>query len=370
MEITKLVKNHSERSRLMLHRDIFFQYEYNYNWQFLKGYERYAVNLLCLKRPADLCAYLKMDFQTLQKLINQPEYHHYLIAKKSGGNRQIDAPNQTLKKIQKQLNRSLQGIYLCYKPISVHGFIIHPRSEKRAANIVENALPHVRKKYVLNIDLENFFPSIKAKRIQDLFNDKIFPFNENMVNAFTLLTTINGYLPQGAPTSPVLSNMVCFKLDNQLEHWCKQNEITYTRYADDLTFSSDNPIDTKLIVEIRSIIVQNDFCVNEKKLRKRTQNKKQTVTGLVVNEKVNIDRKLMKKVRAMLHDFRLNGLKSATQKHFKLSDIASEKKCESFLNKLNGYVGFIGQVRGLEDQIYLKFKEQLAGVNQNDNHAN
>ncbi len=110
--------------------------------------------------------------------------------------------------------------------------------------------------------------------------------------------------PRVSPTSPVLSNMVCFKLDNQLELWCKQNEITYTRYADDLTFSSDNPIDTKLIVDIRSIIVQNDFCVNEKKLRIRAKNRKQTVTGLIVNDKVNVDRKLMKNVRAMLHDYR------------------------------------------------------------------
>lgn len=370
MEITKLIKNHSERSRLMLHRDNFFQYEYNYNWQFLKGYERYAVNLLCLKRPADLCAYLKIDFQTLQELINQPVYHHYLIPKKSGGNRQIDAPNQSLKKVQKQLNRSLQGIYLCYKPNSVHGFVIHPISERRAANIVENAFPHVGKKYVLNLDLENFFPSIKAKRIQDLFNDKIFPFNENMVNAFTLLTTINGHLPQGSPTSPVLSNMVCFKLDNQLELWCKQNEITYTRYADDLTFSSDNPIDTKLIVEIRSIIVQNDFSVNEKKLRIRAKNRKQTVTGLIVNEKVNVDRKMMKNVRAMLYDLKMNGINSATKKHFDLNRLASMNECQLFIDKLNGNIGFIGQVRGLEDYIYLKFKEQLASVNQNDKDAN
>ena len=370
MEITKLIKNHSERSRLMLHRDNFFQYEYNYNWQFLKGYERYAVNLLCLKRPADLCAYLKIDFQTLQELINQPVYHHYLIPKKSGGNRQIDAPNQSLKKVQKQLNRSLQGIYLCYKPNSVHGFVIHPISERRAANIVENAFPHVGKKYVLNLDLENFFPSIKAKRIKDLFNDWMFLFNENMVNVLTLLTTINGHLPQGAPTSPVLSNMVCFQLDNQLKNWSEQHQITYTRYADDLTFSSDNPIDAKLILDIRSIVIQNDFSVNEKKLRIRAKNRKQTVTGLIVNDKVNVDRKLMKKVRAMLHHFKMNGINSATQKHFDLNRLASMNECQSFVDKLNGNIGFIGQVRGLEDKIFLKFKEQLSGINQNDNHAN
>ncbi len=370
MELSKLIKNHSERSRLMLHRVNYSGFDYNYNWQFLKKYERFAVNLLCLKRPADLCAYLKIDFQTLQNIINNPEYHHYLIPKKSRGHRQIDAPNQTLKKIQKQLNRSLQGIYLCYKPISVHGFVIHPISEKKAANIVENAMPHVGKKYVLNLDLENFFPSIKAKRIQDLFNDWMFLFNENMVNVLTLLTTINGHLPQGAPTSPILSNMVCFQLDNQLRNWSELHQITYTRYADDLTFSSDNPIDAKLILDIRSIIVQNDFCVNEKKLRIRAKNRKQTVTGLVVNEKVNVDRKLMKKVRAMLHDLKMNGINSATQKHFELNRLASMNECQSFVDKLNGNIGFIGQVRGGEDKIFLKFKEQLSGINQNDKNAN
>ena len=362
MEIAKLIKNHSERSRLMIHRDNYSGYNFNCNWQFLKDYERFAVNLLCLKRPADLCAYLKIDFQTLQKNINQPEYHHYLIPKKSGGNRQIDAPNQSLKKIQKQLNRSLQGIYLCMKPKHVHGFVIHPRGEKKAANIVENALPHIQKKYLLNIDLENFFPSIKAKRIQELFKNELFDFNENTINVLTLLTTIDGYLPQGAPTSPVLSNLICLNLDLELADWCANNEITYTRYADDLTFSSNNIFNSELILAIRSVIVQNKFAVNENKFRKRAQNKKQTVTGLVVNDKVNIDRKLMKKVRAMLHDLKMNGINSATQKHFDLNRLASVNECQSFVDKLNGNIGFIGQVRGVEDHIYLKFKEQLTVV--------
>jgi RNA-directed DNA polymerase len=190
-----------------------------------------------------------------------------------------------------------------------------------------------------------------------------------MANAITLLTTINGHLPQGAPTSPVLSNLVCLPLDKQLMAWCDEREINYTRYADDLSFSCDEPFTIEEISGIRLIIAQHDFRVNEKKLRKRANNKKQTVTGLVVNEKVNVDRKLIKKVRAMLFDLRLNGIKAAAQKHYDSIEFVSDKKCDAFLFKLKGYINFIGQVRGKEDAIYLKFNQQIVPTHQNGNNA-
>ena len=328
--------------------------------RFIKDYEQAALSFLGLQRPIDLCSYLKVDFYAIQDLIAKPSYRHYFIPKKSGGNRQIDAPNQVLKRIQKKMNKSLQGIYLGIQPTCAHGFTVHPRDQKKVANIVENALPHIGKKQVLNLDLENFFPSIKAKRIRDLLKSDIFQFTENMANAITLLTTINGHLPQGAPTSPVLSNLVCLPLDKQLMAWCEEREINYTRYADDLSFSCDQPFTIEEISDIRLIIAQHDFRVNEKKLRKRANNKKQTVTGLVVNEKVNVDRKLIKKVRAMLFDLRLNGIKAAAQKHYDSIECVSDKKCDAFLFKLKGYINFIGQVRGKEDAIYIKFNQQIA----------
>jgi RNA-directed DNA polymerase len=337
--------------------------------RFIKDYEQAAHSFLGLQRPNDLCSYLKVDFYALQDLIAKPSYRHYFIPKKSGGNRQIDAPNQLLKRIQKKMNRCLQGIYLEIQPPCAHGFVIHPRDQKKAANIVENALPHIGKKQVLNLDLENFFPSIKAKRIRDLFKGEIFQFTDNMANAITLLTTINGHLPQGAPTSPVLSNLVCLSLDKQLMAWCEEREINYTRYADDLSFSCDEPFTPELISGIRSIIALHDFRVNEKKLRKRANNKKQTVTGLVVNKKVNVDRKLIKKVRAMLFDLQLNGIKAAAQKHYDSIELVSDKNCDAFLFKLKGYINFIGQVRGKEDAIYIKFNQKIVPTHQNGNNA-
>ena len=117
------------------------------------------------------------------------------------------------------------------------------------------------------------------------------------------------------------------------------------------------------------IIAQHDFRVNEKKLRKRANNKKQTVTGLVVNKKVNVDRKLIKKVRAMLFDLRLNGIKAAAQKHYDSIEFVSDKNCDAFLFKLKGYINFIGQVRGKEDAIYSRFNQQIVPTHQNGNSA-
>ena len=135
------------------------------------------------------------------------------------------------------------------------------------------------------------------------------------------------------------------------------HELTYTRYADDLTFSSNFLITSDHILDIINIIHKHRFKINEKKLRLQTSNQKQSVTGLTVNDKVNVDRKLLKKVRAMLHDLTTNGLNIATKRHFKLRIIRGHEIKRKFINRLKGYINFIGQVRGKNDMLYLKNKQ-------------
>ena len=130
-------------------------------------------------------------------------------------------------------------VYLGMKPKNVHGFVLQVANEEIQANIVENAKLHVGKRAVLNIDLENFFPSISAKRVKELLENKPFCFNQEIATALALLTTHKGRLPQGAPTSPVLSNFICIELDHALQAWSGNHHVNYSRYADDLTFSSN-----------------------------------------------------------------------------------------------------------------------------------
>jgi RNA-directed DNA polymerase len=325
----------------------------------LSSYEKHELNallLLTLESPAELCRFLKTSFLQLEEIINNPSYSNHSIRKKKGGERQIYAPDKNLKRIQKRLNYFFQAYYLLIKPNEVNGFVVNPHYSGKECNIVENAKNHCRKKQVLNIDLKDFFPSISASQVKEVFTSDYFNFNESIAIALTFLTTYQGKLPIGAPTSPVISNFICFKLDNDLKEFCSKNGLSYSRYADDLTFSSDSfiPIDT--VLDLINVIKQNHFQINDKKLRLKSSNRKQTVTGLTVNDKVNVDRKLLKKIRAMLHDLKMNGIEKAAQKHFKIKGEVDSRFQGKFIQRLEGYINFVGQVRGKTDSLYVNFK--------------
>jgi RNA-directed DNA polymerase len=346
--------------RIYKHSDTILKYHNNNIYKTrkplsdLEFHQRNAYKFLSVSSPAMFCRLIKTNFYELQDLINNPVYIHFRISKKKAGYREISAPDSRLKKVHKKLNYYLQAYYLCIKPDEVTGFIINPKYLETKHDIIENARMHVGKKYILNIDLKDFFSTISAKRVKDLFSSDLFYFDEQITNALTLLTTYNGKLPTGAPTSPVISNFLCLKMDQQIKDFCISNSIQYSRYADDLTFSSNTEINQNLITEIIKIIKQNRFEINEKKLRVRRSDQKQVVTGIVVNEKVNVDRKLIRKVRAIIHDIFNNGLEAAAKRHLNLKGVIDRKDQIYFKNKIEGYIRFIGQVRGKEDAIYNK----------------
>lgn len=340
----------------------FFRYSANFYWDKLDEFKRHQLNallLLTLQKPGQLFKFLEMPVSVIEKLINEPVYSTYLIPKKKGGMRIIQEPEILLKKVQKRLNYFLQAYYLCIKPLEVHGFVIHPHYGEPYCNIVANSAPHIKKKYVLNIDLKDFFPGITARWVKDMFLSGTFRYPDQLATALTLLTTYEGRLPQGAPTSPVISNFICLDLDNDLKTYAAKNALTYTRYADDLSFSSNEVIHVDTVLDIISIINSHGFRINDKKLRIRSSNRKQSVTGLTVNEKVNVDRKLLKKVRAMVHDLSVNGIDSAARKHFQLDKAPKEEHHLMFMKRLEGYINFIGQVRGTGDKHYMNFHSIL-----------
>ncbi len=145
------------------------------------------------------------------------KYKTFLIPRKNGGHRQISAPVGPLLTIQRKLAKLLLEIY--NTPVSVHGFA-NDRS------IVTNAKVHLKKRTILNVDLENFFPTITDRRIIGLLRAKPFSFNDKIASTITGLVCYNGSLPQGAPTSPVLSNMICLRLDNQMTRFCRDLRVT------------------------------------------------------------------------------------------------------------------------------------------------
>ena len=325
-------------------------------------HELNAIVFLSIEKPLHLCRFLNTSFAILQNSINHPSYRHFEIAKKRGGVRDIYAPAPKLSKFQKSLNYYLQAYYLCIKPEEVYGFVVNPHYQGTFCNIVENARNHVGKKHILNIDLKDFFPGIRANRVKELFTSSIFDLNEEMATALALLITFQGKLPIGAPTSPVISNFICLQLDEELGLFSTENGLTYSRYADDLTFSSNEIISYKLVDKLIRLIEKNDFQINNQKLHLVASNRKQTVTGITVNEKVNVDRKLLKTTRAMLHDLTENGLINATKHHFNIAGNLDERIKNRFVNRLEGYINFIGQVIGKTDVKYLHLKTKFDSV--------
>jgi RNA-directed DNA polymerase len=317
-------------------------------------YELLANKFLSVKHALEFANLLMVDPVKLNYHINKPLYYSFQVPKKSGGIRKIQSPNEDLKRIQKSLNYFLQLVYLSVKPNSVHGFVRKPGTKDVVFNIISNAAVHVNSKYVLNMDLQDFFPSISAKQVRDVLLAEPFNFCPEIATLVALLGSYEKRLPTGSPCSPVLANMVCYEMDKELELYCLVNSINYTRYADDLSFSGNNYFEQNTIDQIKTIINKNQFTVNTKKTRVHSSCSQQTVTGLVVNQKVNVDRKYIRNLRAILHHWKLNGVEKATLKHF--NGLYDSLK---FINKIKGKIEFVGQVRGKEDGIYIKLKEKF-----------
>ncbi len=148
-------------------------------------------------------------------------------------------------------------------------------------------------------------------------------------------------------------------MDQDLITWSKSKGYTYTRYADDLTFSSDEKIPENALDHISKIIEKQHFSINRKKIRFSNAGSKQTVTGIVVNKKINVDRTFLKVTRAMIYDLKTNGVSKATANHFQFEKEPDLKLCATFVRKVKGRLDHIGQVRGKQDKIYQSLKSSF-----------
>lgn len=249
-------------------------------------------------------------------------YTRYAIPKRSGGLRVILAPKSELKQLQRKvLWELINNVQSRTISLSVHGFV--PQR-----SIITNARHHVGKQVVLRMDLESFFPSIHLLRVRDLFES--FGYPTPVASALALLCTkydretvirdgaphflAHGprHLVQGSPTSPALANLVARELDTQLEGLAVRFKLTYTRYADDLTFSGDRSrslrISHTFLSSAQTIIREQGFKVNQRKTSFAHQSTRQLVTGIVVNEKASTPRTLRRRLRAILHNGEVEGL--------------------------------------------------------------
>ncbi len=242
-----------------------------------------AKKLSQLRSVFDLAHVLKVPEHTLVLMGSKPRYRVYQIPKPKGGMRLVEDPEKALKKVQSHLNDFLQAAYYLIRPECAYGFTIAcPGDQLR--NIKTNAERHLNCKYLLNIDLKDFFHQVKVAHLVRLFNTHYPQFESELVSCLSNLLSYIGRLPMGAPTSPVLSNYAMLELDHALQNYCKSGGIVYTRYADDLSFSSTNMIQELDFMSIDSMIKDYGFEPNPNKIKWYEPKDKKEITGLVLGE--------------------------------------------------------------------------------------
>jgi len=315
----------------------------------------------------DLASIFGLSYRELVPIIypKNSNYRCFEIPKRSGGNRTICAPKKRLKRIQSMLYKELVKYYQPRQ--STHGFIA-------GRSIKSNALNHVNKKFILNVDLKDFFGSIHFGRVLRLFKSKPFHLNHEIATVLAQICCFENKLPQGAPTSPIITNMICKKLDHQLQDLAKKSASNYSRYADDITFSFTCPklsISKNIIQDpsttppllgesLIQIIKSNGFEINWNKIRLRSNRERQRVTGIVVNQKCNVSSDYIRKTKSMLYAWERFGAENAGNHFFhqysqntRQSEfvILSQNIGSYFIQIVSGRIAHITMVRGKSDWV-------------------
>lgn len=285
-------------------------------------------------------------------------YKRFKVAKKSGGYRLISAPMPKLKKAQHFILEHILNQVETHP--KAHGCV-------KRKSIVTNAELHVNKAVVINQDLQNFFPSVTYKRIKGVF--KSLGYSEQLSVIFSLICSEpkildvellgenyfsqqgERFLPQGSPCSPAITNILCKKLDYRLNGLAKKYGFEYSRYVDDITFSgNEDQLQhiTSVLKYSKRIIKDENFTLHPDKLRVMKRSQRQEVTGIVVNEKPNINKKNLKRFRALLHQIERDGIEGK-----------SWNGRANVLDEINGYAHFIYQVDKEKGKIYKDRVEKI-----------
>lgn len=299
-------------------------------------------------RPADLS-------YALYILPNEVKYRTFQIPKKGGGFRVIAAPESRLRYIQKQLADLLVAIELGLEAGRTQRKFIVSHGFKKKMSIVTNAKNHRNKEFVFNADLKDFFPSINFGRVMGFFvKNRDFGLKPKVATVLAQIACFNNKLPQGSPCSPVISNLIAGILDRHLSKMAVQHRCTYTRYADDLTFSTNERVFPEAIArrvrgaedkwvaghELVGRVARSGFQVNELKTRLQYRSSRQDTTGLVVNEKLNVPAEYYKLTRAMCFHLFRDGTAFAAADNARMP-ISDER--------LRGRLAHLYHIRGLEN---------------------
>ena len=276
-------------------------------------------------------------------------YHTVKLPKKNGGYRELSVPDPLLKSIQKQITNTL----LVHMPVSRYA-----TAYCYGSSTLCNAKHHIGKRVVLKLDILHFFDSIRYSTVKDAaFPSKIY--SEPLRILLTMLCYYKDVLPQGAPSSPAITNIILFLFDEHLGQWCRERNIAYTRYCDDMTFSGDfDPAEVTILVRLE--LKKLGFLLNEQKTQVQHPGWQQSVTGIVVNEKMSIPADYRRKLRQEIYFCQKYGIQSHLQR------LGLEIPEETYRVKLLGRVNYVLQVMPNDSQM-LDARNILLGLARGSN---
>ena len=283
--------------------------------------------------------------KTLYGLSNRLEkhYHTVYIPKSDGSKRKLSVPDLILKRVQKSIADNI----LIQYPISIYA-----KAYKPGSSVQKNARPHVGKKKVLKLDIEGFFDNILYSQVKDavFYKEK---YSEPIRILLTMLCYYNDSLPQGAPTSPAITNIIMYNFDETVGAFCNGKNIAYTRYCDDMTFSGDFN-EEEIINFVKNGLSKLGLHLKNRKTAVIPATKRQCVTGIVVNEKMNITKDYKKKVRQEMYFIRKFGLNG----HLNKMGISDK---EQYILSLNGRIAFVLQTIPNESE-FMEYKNFLHSI--------
>ncbi len=313
-----------------------------------------------IKTVEKLSWFLGVNQKQLLQL--EPENHYVVFeVPKLGTNekRKIEAPTGILKYLLDRLSDGLQWIYSEHRTPAAQGYIRSVKNDPDKRTIFTNAKKHLGKKYMLNIDLDNFFHQITSVKVAEVFsNGHFFSFNQKTIDLLVKLVCYKGRLPMGSPTSPPLSNFAVIDLDYELLLWAKHQKITYTRFVDDLTFSSNKPITQGHFRMINDMLHAHVFIPDSAKIKWFGKDDKKEVTGLIVGTKISVPSVYLTEL-----EFEINKLEEIRQYISYYPDYAVLEWVQKLAQVISGRLAFVKSVYGSDSEEYRLLMQKTAGGN-------
>lgn len=309
----------------------------------------------------ELASFLGQRVDTLKKIDPANSFATFYIPKPgSNEKRLIEYPKGELARILDRLCDALQWLYLDHLTPAAYGFIrkVKPCADPR--DIYTNAKRHLGKKYLLNIDLDDFFHQIDTNKLKNLFsNYNLFSFDPETEELMTRLVTFKGRLPMGSPTSPPLSNFATIALDNDLQAWANRSRFVYTRFVDDLSFSGNLKISETHLTQISEILLAHRFRADPNKIKFNGPTDTKEVTGLVLGHTITVPDDYLTEFSKDISRYREMHLMVCQH-----PDSGVFEWLDKMKQVLNGRLAFLKMVHGGNNEVYRQFKAEFDGLNQ------